>query len=200
MIKHIIFDFGDIFINLDKQAPIIEMKKWGLIDFEPAFTNLLYSYEKGLLDSDTFLSKMKDYFPTAKLDQIKKGWNSIILDFPEYRLEFIEQMAKENDYTLILLSNTNALHIEKVIENMGKDRFDRFKKCFDKFYLSHEINLRKPNADIYQFVLDANNIKASETFFVDDTLENTLASEQLGITSWNLQVGKEDIVQLKSRL
>ncbi len=200
MIKHIIFDFGDIFINLDKQAPIIEMKKWGLKDFEPAFTNLLYSYEKGLLDSDTFLSKMKDYFPTAKLDQIKKGWNSIILDFPEYRLEFIEQMAKENDYTLILLSNTNALHIEKVIENMGKDRFDRFKKCFDKFYLSHEINLRKPNADIYQFVLDANNIKASETFFVDDTLENTLASEQLGITSWNLQVGKEDIVQLKSRL
>ncbi len=200
MIKHIIFDFGDIFINLDKQAPIIEMKKWGLKDFEPAFTNLLYSYEKGLLDSDTFLSKMKDYFPTAKLDQIKKVWNSIILDFPEYRLEFIEQMAKENDYTLILLSNTNALHIEKVIENMGKDRFDRFKKCFDKFYLSHEINLRKPNADIYQFVLDANNIKASETFFVDDTLENTLASEQLGITSWNLQVGKEDIVQLKSRL
>ncbi len=200
MIKHIIFDFGDIFINLDKQAPIIEMKKWGLKDFEPAFTNLLYSYEKGLLDSDTFLSKMKDYFPSANPDQIKKGWNSIILDFPEYRLEFIEQMAKENDYTLILLSNTNALHIEKVIENMGKDRFDRFKKCFDKFYLSHEINLRKPNADIYQFVLDANNIKASETFFVDDTLENTLASEQLGITSWNLQVGKEDIVQLKSRL
>ncbi len=200
MIKHIIFDFGDIFINLDKQAPIIEMKKWGLKDFEPAFTNLLYSYEKGLLDSDAFLSKLQDYFPTAKLDQIKKGWNSIILDFPEYRLEFIEQMAKENDYTLILLSNTNALHIEKVIENMGKDRFDRFKKCFDKFYLSHEINLRKPNADIYQFVLDANNIKASETFFVDDTLENTLASEQLGITSWNLQVGKEDIVQLKSRL
>ena len=200
MIKHIIFDFGDIFINLDKQAPIIEMKKWGLIDFEPAFTSLLYSYEKGLLDSDTFLSKMKDYFQKANPDQIKKGWNSIILDFPENRLEFIEQMAIENEYTLILLSNTNALHIEKVIENMGKDRFDRFKKCFDKFYLSHEINLRKPNADIYQFVLDANNLKASETFFVDDTLENTLASEQLGITSWNLQVGKEDIVQLKSKL
>ncbi len=200
MIKHIIFDFGDIFVNLDKQAPIIEMKKWGLKDFEPAFTNLLYSYEKGLLDSDTFLSRMKDYFPTANPDQIKKGWNSIILDFPENRLEFIEQMAKENEYTLILLSNTNALHIEKVIENMGKDRFDRFKKCFDKFYLSHEINLRKPNADIYQFVLDANNLKASETFFVDDTLENTLASELLGITSWNLQVGKEDIVQIKSKL
>jgi putative hydrolase of the HAD superfamily len=200
MFKNIIFDFGDIFINLDKQAPIIEMEKWGLKNFEPAFTNLLYSYEKGLLDSDTFLSKMKDYFPSANPDQIKKGWNSIILDFPENRLEFIEQMAKENNYTLILLSNTNALHIEKVIENMGKDRFDRFKKCFDKFYLSHEINLRKPNADIYQFVLDVNNLKASETFFVDDTLENTLASEQLGITSWNLQVGKEDIVQLKSKL
>lgn len=200
MFKNIIFDFGDIFINLDKQAPIIEMKKWGLKDFVPSFTELLFSYEKGLLDSETFLSKMNDYFPSANPKQIKTGWNSIILDFPEYRLEFIEQMAKENDYNLILLSNTNALHIEKVIENMGEDRFNRFKRCFDKFYLSHEINLRKPDADIYQFVLDSNNLNASETFFVDDTLENTMASEQLGITSWNLQVGKEDIIELKSKL
>lgn len=200
MFKNIIFDFGDIFINLDKQAPIIEMKKWGLKDFVPSFTELLFSYEKGLLDSEAFLSEMNDYFPSANPEQIKIGWNSIILDFPEHRLEFIEQMAKENEYNLILLSNTNALHIEKVIENMGEDRFVRFKKCFDKFYLSHEIKLRKPDADIYQFVLDSNNLIATETFFVDDTLENTMASEQLGITSWNLRVGKEDIIELKSKL
>lgn len=200
MIKNIIFDFGDIFINLDKQAPLKAMQKWGLKDFEHSFTNLLYTYEKGLLDSTTFLSRMSQYFPSATAQQIKTGWNSIILDFPEYRLDFIEQMAKEKEYNLILLSNTNALHIEKVIENMGNEHFERFKKCFGKFYLSHEINFRKPDANIYQFVLDTNNLKASETFFVDDTLENTLASEKLGIISWNLQVGKEDIVQLKSKL
>tara|TARA_R110002051_G_C8688919_1_gene492744 strand:+ start:234 stop:836 length:603 start_codon:yes stop_codon:yes gene_type:complete len=200
MFKNIIFDFGDIFINLDKQAPIIEMKKWGLKDFEPSFMELLFSYEKGLLDSTSFLSEMNQYFPTANTQQIKTAWNTIILDFPEYRLEFIEQLAKEKEYNLFLLSNTNALHIEKVIENMGKDRFERFKNCFDQFYLSHEINFRKPDANIYQFVLDTNNLKASETFFIDDTLENTIASEKLGIPSWNLQVGIEDIVQLKSKI
>ncbi|MEB8345701.1 HAD-IA family hydrolase [Flavobacteriaceae bacterium KMM 6898] len=200
MIKNIIFDFGDIFINLDKQAPLREMQKWGLNEFEPSFTNLLFSYEKGLMDSATFLSEMNDYFPSANTQQIKTGWNSIILDFPDYRLDFIEQLAKEKEYNLFLLSNTNALHIEKVIENMGQAHFERFKQCFGKFYLSHEINFRKPDAESYQFVLGTNNLKASETFFVDDTLENTLASEKLGITSWNLQVGKEDIVQLKSKL
>lgn len=200
MFKNIIFDFGDIFINLDKQAPIKEMQKWGLKEFEPSLTELLFSYEKGLMDSETFLLEMNEFFPTANSEQIKKGWNSIILDFPEYRLEFIEQLAMEKEYNLILLSNTNALHIEKVIENMGRARFERFKKCFEKFYLSHEINFRKPDAEIYQFVLDTNKLKASETFFVDDTLENTLASEKLGITSWNLEVGKEDIVQLKSKI
>ncbi|MET6990340.1 HAD-IA family hydrolase [Sediminicola arcticus] len=200
MFKNIIFDFGDIFINLDKQAPLIAMEKWGLKDVQPSFTNLLFSYEKGLLDSETFLSKMSKYFPTATIQQIKTGWNSIILDFPEYRLEFIEKMAEEKEYNLILLSNTNALHIEKVIENMGEARFERFKKCFDQFYLSHEINLRKPDTEIYQFVLDSTNLKASETFFVDDTQENTLASEKSGITSWNLQVGKEDIVELISKM
>lgn len=200
MLKNIIFDFGDIFINLDKQAPIKEMQKWGLKDFEPPFMELLFSYEKGLMDSETFIVKMNEFFPTANHEQIKTGWNSIILDFPEYRLEFIEQLAMEKEYNLILLSNTNALHIEKVIENMGKERFERFKKCFGRFYLSHEINFRKPDAEIYQFVLDTNNLKASETFFIDDTLENTLASEKLGITSWNLEVGKEDIIELKSKI
>jgi len=30
MIKTLIFDFGDVFINLDKEAPYIEMRKLGI--------------------------------------------------------------------------------------------------------------------------------------------------------------------------
>ena len=62
------------------------------------------------------------------------------------------------------------------------------------------IALRKPNADIFNFVLQENNLNAEETFFIDDTKENTDAAEKLGIKCWHLQVGKEDILNLKSRL
>jgi putative hydrolase of the HAD superfamily len=200
MIKNLIFDFGDIFINLDKTAPLLTMQKWGLEQIGPEHISLFNAYETGAMGSDEFLSEMNGIFPQVTPSEIKTAWNSMILDFPEYRLEFMEALAVEGKYRLFLLSNTNALHIEKVTENMGMERFARFKGCFESCYLSHEINLRKPDSAIYTFVLETNGLKASETFFVDDTKENTEASLALGIKSWNLLVGEQDITALKAHL
>jgi putative hydrolase of the HAD superfamily len=83
---------------------------------------------------------------------------------------------------------------------MGMERYLRFKNAFDVFYLSYEIGLRKPDAEIFEFVLEQNNLIAEETFFVDDVKENTDAAASLGINVWNLQVGKEDFTQIKTRL
>jgi putative hydrolase of the HAD superfamily len=128
------------------------------------------------------------------------AWNSILLDFPEKRLNFIEQLAAENEYKLLLLSNTNDLHIECVKQEMGMERYNRFKNAFDVFYLSYEIGMRKPDSEIFEFVLQENNLVPQETYFVDDVSENTDAAAALGINTWNLAVGKEDITQLKSKL
>ncbi|MDO6819260.1 HAD family phosphatase [Zobellia sp. 1_MG-2023] len=201
MIKNIIFDFGDVFINLDKGVIFREMEKFGgSIDLSSELLELNGIYEVGGMTSEAFVTQLQKQYPKANTAEIENIWNSMLLDFPEKRLEFIEKLASEGDYRLFLLSNTNELHITHVEQKMGADRYARFKKPFEKFYLSHEINLRKPNAEIYQFVLDENGLKSEETFFIDDTKENTDAAEKLGITCWNIQVGKEDIIQLKSKL
>jgi len=201
MIKNIIFDFGDIFINLDKEIIFREIDKFGgSTTLSPEIMNLNYKFEVGEINPDAFVEKLKQVYPNANSEDIIRIWNGMLLDFPDERLHFIENLASENNYRLFLLSNTNALHIPHVAEKMGLEKFNRFKNSFEKFYLSHEINLRKPNADIYNFVLQENGLKAEETFFIDDTKENTDAAEKLGITCWNLQVGTEDIIQLKSKL
>ncbi|WP_373517658.1 HAD family hydrolase [Pricia sp.] len=201
MIKNIIFDFGDVFINLDKQVIYREMEKFGVTtDLTPEIMTLNDTYEVGGISSDDFIENLGQVYPQAKPEEITQIWNSMLLDFPDDRLKFIEALAEEGNYRLFLLSNTNALHIPHVEKIMGGEKFLRFKSSFEKFYLSHEINLRKPNAEIYEFVLNENGLKAEETFFIDDTKENTLAAENLGIRCWNLQVGKEDVTQLKSKL
>ncbi|MDO6472023.1 HAD-IA family hydrolase [Maribacter sp. 1_MG-2023] len=200
MIKNIIFDFGDIFINLDKQAPLLEMTKFGFTELTPELDIIFKEYEMGIMESDEFVNRLQDIFPNASKVQIKDAWNSIILDFPEERLEFIEKLKSDNKYRLFLLSNTNDLHIDKVKESMGMERFNRFKNCFEVFYLSQEMKMRKPNADIYEFVLKENELNANETFFLDDTKENTDAASKLGIHCWNLQVGKEDVLETLSHL
>lgn len=200
MIKNIIFDFGDVFINLDKEIVFREMLKFGNLELTPKLLEISHNYEIGAITSETFVDELKATFPSASKAEIIAAWNGMILDFPEYRLEFIEKLAQERTHRLFLLSNTNTLHMSQVVENMGEQKYNRFKNCFEQFYLSHEIEMRKPNKDIYGFVLKENDLNASETLFIDDTQENTLAAEQLGIGTWNIIVGKEDVIQLKSRL
>lgn len=196
MIKNIIFDFGDIFIDLDKEATLKEMSSFGLKGFTPEMEAMNHRYEKGLISTPTYIDFYLKLCPNASREEFIKAWNAVILKFPEYRLKWIEKLSEEKKYRLFLLSNTNALHIDKVIEQMGTERYGRFKNCFEKFYLSHEINLRKPETGIYHFVLNENKLVPEETCFIDDTKENTDAAFGLGIQCWNLIPGKEDITNL----
>jgi len=196
MIKTIIFDFGDVFIDLDKEKPYLEMEKLGITSFseEMIATNKLY--ETGRISTTEFIEFYKTEFPHISEKELTAAWNSIILFFPKYRLEFLEELAASKKYELILLSNTNDLHIEKVIENMTIEMYKRFQKCFDAFYLSQEINFRKPNSDIYEFVLNKHQLKAKECFFIDDTSENTETAKQLGIHTWNINPKTEDVINI----
>ena len=196
MIDTIIFDFGDVFINLDKPAIERSLHNLGVTAITEDMLQTAMQYEKGLINTDDFVRAFTAKYPSISAAEFKNAWNSIILEFPEYRLEFIEKLSTNKSYNLVLLSNTNALHIEQVIENMSIYRYERFKDCFDKFYLSHEIHLRKPDPSIYEFVLDENHLKADACLFVDDTKENTEAAAQLGIHTWNNNPAKEDIINL----
>lgn len=196
MINTLIFDFGDVFINLDKPAIERSMNKLGISTITNEMLEIAMNYEKGLISTDVFITSFTKKFPMISNKEFTIAWNSIILDFPEHRLTFIEHLASLKKYKLILLSNTNELHIEQVIENMSLDRYLRFKNCFDQFYLSHEIKLRKPDHSIYEFVLIKNNLIAKNCFFIDDTKENTDAASILGIRAWNNNPKNEDVIDL----
>ena len=196
MINTLIFDFGDVFINLDKPAIERSLNKLGISTITNEMLEIAMNYEKGLISTDVFITSFTKKFPMISNKEFTTAWNSIILDFPEHRLTFIEHLASLKKYKLILLSNTNELHIEQVIENMSLDRYLRFKNCFDQFYLSYEIKLRKPDHSIYEFVLIKNNLIAKNCFFIDDTKENTDAASILGIRAWNNNPKNEDVIDL----
>lgn len=196
-IKTIIFDFGDVFINLDKPAIERELIKLGIPKaLSPDMYHIASEYEKGLISTEELIVHFNEKFPNIATQDFIKAWNSIILDFPEHRLEFIETLSKQNKYQLILLSNTNDLHIEQVIENMSLPRYKRFKNSFNKFYLSQEIHLSKPSPSIYEFVLSENKLQAQQCLFIDDLKENTDAASKLGLHTWNIIPGKDDVTQL----
>lgn len=194
MINSIIFDFGDVFINLDKQATVDGLKKLGLTQWNDDLNDLNIQFETGKITRDNFLQGIQKHIPHASTAEIQDAWNAILLDFPLYRLEFLQMLSKK--YRLFLLSNTDAIHIEKFEQKSGTTFYSDFYQCFEQVYFSFEIEMRKPNPEIYNFVLNKHELQAKRTLFIDDKKENTDAAAELGLHIWNLQVGQEDVVDL----
>lgn len=194
MIKTLLFDFGDVFLTLDKSATAKHLKRFGITELNKEMIIKNQAYEMGLIPTKDFISYYTEKFPQlSELDFIH-AWNSMLVDFPKHKLAFLKNLAADDQFELILLSNTNDLHIQWVEENIAI--FPEFKACFDAIYLSHEIEFRKPNEDIFKFVLENHSRKPEEILFIDDTKENTDVAEKLGFKTWNLQAGNEDVVDL----
>ena len=194
MIDTIIFDFGDIFINLDKEATISGFQKLGMTEWNSEFDRLNLMFETGDISHDDFLTGFQKQLPNASISEILEAWNAILADFPLYRLEFLQMLSKK--YRLFLLSNTDSIHIETFENKSGISFYSDFYKCFEKVYFSFEIGMRKPNPEIFQYLINKHELSPKRTLFVDDKKENTDSAASLGFHIWNLKVGEEDVVDL----
>ena len=194
MINTIIFDFGDIFINLEKETSIEEFKKLGLNGPNEELLAMNDLFERGKIDELAFISGFQKHIPKADLIDIRKAWNSVIGDFPLYRLEFLQMLSHK--YRLFLLTNTDSIHISRFEHKVGVSFFSDFYQCFEKVYYSFEMGMRKPDSEIFNYILKKHDLSPKRTLFVDDKKENTEAAEALGIQVWNLKVGQEDVVDL----
>ncbi len=200
MIKNLIFDFGGVLIDLDMDAVYRGLREYGIDSPGPELVTAGLHYETGKIDTEAFLGSVQAALPGSSQEQVRNIWNAMIRSVPEQRLEFLEALHQSGRYGMFLLSNTNALHIEQARANMGPQAFSRFKNCFQGFYLSHEIGMRKPEPEIFSFVLRQHGLEAAETLFIDDTLEHTLGAASLGIRTWHLRVGQEDVLSLPQKL
>lgn len=194
MINTIIFDFGDIFINLEKEKQIEAFRKLGLNGPNEELIAQNDLFEKGQITEMEFLESFLKFIPSASLEQIREAWNTIIGDFPLYRLEFLEKISGK--YRMFLLTNTDEIHISRFEHNVGISFYTDFYNCFEKVFYSYEMGMRKPEPDIFTHILNKYDLSPKRTLFIDDKKSNTDAAAALGLHVWNLNVGKEDVVDL----
>jgi glucose-1-phosphatase len=169
-------------LNLDQEKTLRAFRRLGAdLDELNHESSLFIDYEVGKIDTEFFLhSLMSRLKGNASKQQIIDAWNAMLLDLPPKRIELLRQIKKK--YRIFLLSNTNILHIDAVYKEHSKEIFE---ELFEKTYLSHEIGLRKPNVDCYQYVLKDAGIKGSESVFVDDNRANIKGADEAGInTIW----------------
>jgi putative hydrolase of the HAD superfamily len=97
------------------------------------------------------------------------------------------------------LSNTNESHI-KVFESDLYSEYGvkNFEDYFDKLYYSCRIGLRKPDKEIFEYVLTKNKLNPSETVFIDDSIQHVKSAGECGINAFLLEPNMEVNDLLKS--
>ena len=196
--KAIIFDLGAVILNINYQNTIDEFTKLGVNNAATLYskkvqTNLFNQIETGMISSNEFLKALQKETKNANINQVEKAWNAMLLDLPEERIQLIEKL--KNNYSIYLLSNTNAIHIDAIKKQLGKRKWLAFCKLFDKMYLSHELGLRKPDVKIFEYILNEQKLKAEEVFFIDDSPQHIASAKKIGIHCHHL-LDDENIITL----
>ena len=196
--KAIIFDLGAVILNINYQNTIDEFTKLGVNNAATFYskkvqTNLFNQIETGMISSNEFLKALQKETKNANINQVEKAWNAMLLDLPEERIQLIEKL--KNNYSIYLLSNTNAIHIDAFKKQLGNRKWLAFCKLFDKMYLSHELGLRKPDVKIFEYILNEQKLKAEEVFFIDDSPQHIASAKKIGIHCHHL-LDDENIITL----
>ncbi len=203
MIKNIIFDLGNVLIDIDfprSEQMLKNILGENLLDDLKKINreDIFLQYEKGNISEKEFVSTLQSLGTDTTTQQIIDAWNAMLIGFKAPRFEMLERLGKK--YALYVLSNTNQTHIDWVNEDLKKNHnIEQYEqRFFTKVYYSHEIHLRKPDVEIYEYVLQDAHLKAAETLFVDDNFDNIQAAKSIGIQVIHHLLGNEIVDILKN--
>ena len=185
-IKNIIFDLGGVILNLDIPKTIAEFNKLSSEPFESIYTQLQQStifdlFDKGQMSETDFFNELKKSLnDTVTKTEMISAWNAMLLDFPIHRFNMLIHLKSR--YRLFLLSNTNETHIKQLEEDLFKQHgHENLELFFEKVYYSCRIGMRKPDSEIFEYVLQQNHLKAHETIFFDDSPQHIQGALKTGI-------------------
>ena len=193
-IRHIIFDFGGVILNIDYRRTEQAFVDLGLANFGQLYsqmqqTDIFDRLETGVIDGKTFISELKTATGIQATDaQVTAAWNAMLLDMPLRRLQILQQLQLHFD--TFLLSNTNEIHEEafnKILKSQAG--FQSMGVFFDKIYYSHRVGMRKPGKEIFQLILDQNGLSAEKTLFIDDSPQHIATAKELGLQTIFMEPG-----------
>jgi len=179
-IRVLLFDVGGVLVQLGGVTVILE---WlgNRMSAEELWRRWLQSvavrqFETGQIDAWTFASGVIAEFdlpvgPRQFLDSFV-GWPTGL--YPG-TLEMLECIPRR--YQRALLSNSNALHWPRVLDEMGLG------PAFDNHFVSHLTGRIKPDPGAFEHVLETLGCSADQVLFLDDIALNVEAARTLGMNA-----------------
>ncbi|MEM9896395.1 MAG: HAD family phosphatase [Bacteroidota bacterium] len=194
-IDAIIFDFGNVLIDLDYPRVIqkfsdVARKNKQEIESLVVTSQVLQEFEVGRIGPEEFRKRVSKILGfSVSSDEFDEMWNSMLLKITRGRMQKVLTLGKK--YKTYILSNTNLIHEmafdEMILDATGKDSLRDF---VDDVFYSHEMGLRKPDQNCFEHVIEKVDNYPSRMLFLDDRLDNVEAAELSGMKA--LQIWEPD--------
>lgn len=201
-VEALVLDLGGVIIDIDYQLAADAFVRLGIPEFDALYSKarqsrLFDDFETGRISPADFRKQIRSLLNASIADeQIDAAWNAMLIGFPLDRIEWLEKLAQR--YPVFVLSNTNDIHIEAFLKlsdaTLGEGRFTSiFRKC----YFSSRIGMRKPDREIFEFVVEENRLDKSTTLFIDDSPQHVAGALDAGLQAALLQVEKGETLEEK---
>jgi len=185
-IKNIIFDYGNVIFLIDFLKTQHSFTELGIDNVETFFGhtghNPLFSeFERGDITASEFRDGIRRITKKPELSdqQINDTWNSLLLGVPPVNHTIL--LEAKQQYRTFLLSNINEIHLDYIIEYLKREhQVDSNDGFFEKVYYSHLIRKRKPNPDVFEYVLNDSQLNIEETLFIDDSPQHLKTAHEMG--------------------
>jgi 2-haloacid dehalogenase len=183
MIRAVIFDLGGVLIDWnprylfhDTYFPTIDQRQhflekictmeWN--ETQDAGYPIRQAVEEKVKEFPDWEPAIRDYYDR---------WNIMLKGEISGTVKILEELKNKKQVKLYALTNWSAELFPVALERYP------FLQWFDGRVVSGEEKMRKPFPEIYERVLTRYQLKPEETLFIDDSLRNVLAAEQMGIRS-----------------
>jgi putative hydrolase of the HAD superfamily len=197
----IIFDLGGVIINLNYNKTEQEFKRLfgsGFLEMysKQSQTEIFNKLETGHISEKQFVEAMqKSSSKEVSHQEIIRAWNAMLLDIPKERITLLEKIGQQK--RIFLLSNTNEIHktaFDKIV--LEAHQINGLEPLFEKTYFSHLVGMRKPNREIFDFVIQENKLNPQKTLFIDDSPQHIEGALKTGLNSYYLDVNRSSILDL----
>ncbi|MGD8165218.1 glucose-1-phosphatase [Pantoea sp. FN0307] len=178
-----IFDLGNVIVDIDFSRVLGVWSDLGRVPLALLKSRFqmgenFEQHERGEISDEQFAANLCAELDIAlSYEQFTAGWQAVFVGLRPEVITLMQQLRSRGE-RVVILSNTNRLHCD-----YWPSQYPEVQQAADKLYLSQDLGMRKPEARIFQRVLQEEGFKPDEAVFFDDNLENIEAARQVGITA-----------------
>ena len=183
MVKAILFDFWGTLVENGVWSPTKQVKN--ILQINLPFSEYVVRMERAMMaqkfDSlkEAFENVCKEFnveCPEDRMEQLIGMWNKSWMLAKPYEdvLPALEKLKQK--YKLILVSNTDAVSILRVLEKF------KMVELFDKKYLSYEVGMIKTDKNFLKMVVDDMGVGVEDCVIVGDSMQSDMQpAERIGM-------------------